>query len=149
MAWLKAHAQHADTYACLIWPFARLPNGYGSLRENKVHHTAHRYMCRLAHGEPESAELMATHTCGRGDAGCVNPKHLRWGTAKQNAEDSLAHGTRARGRVRPNCVLTEDQVREIRALRGTATHSAIGAMFGVSGKAVNSIYQKTAWAWLP
>jgi hypothetical protein len=33
------------------------------------------------------------HYCGNGK--CSNPKHLYWGTRKENVEDSIRHGTRA------------------------------------------------------
>lgn len=32
------------------------------------------------------------HYCGNGK--CSNPKHLYWGTRKENVEDSIRHGTR-------------------------------------------------------
>ncbi len=36
--------------ACLIWPFSRMPTGYGSLGYLGKLHYAHRLMCELVHG---------------------------------------------------------------------------------------------------
>ena len=46
---------------------------------------AHRVVCRLAHGEPPPDKPQATHSCH--NKWCINPRHLRWGSAKDNAAD--------------------------------------------------------------
>jgi hypothetical protein len=35
--------------------------------------------------------MMAIHCCGNGHLSCVNPAHLRWGTAKDNGKDAHLH----------------------------------------------------------
>ena len=45
--------------------------------------------------------------------------------------------------------LTEEQVREIRALQNSGlTQSAVGRKFGVGHNQVRMIWNRTSWAWL-
>jgi hypothetical protein len=85
-----------DSDSCILWPFSRYANGYGSVWFEKALTGAHRLMCRLAHGEPSAAGLQAAHSCGR--QLCVNPQHLRWATQAENEEDKILHGTAPRRR---------------------------------------------------
>lgn len=52
----------------------------------------HRYLCRVVNGVPPDNDSYALHNCGNGHLGCVNPKHIYWGTQKQNFADSIRHG---------------------------------------------------------
>jgi hypothetical protein len=54
---------------------------------------AHRVMCEIAHGPKPAPGFVAAHTCGKGREGCVNPRHLRWASQKENMADKLLHGT--------------------------------------------------------
>lgn len=87
-----------ETDECLIWPLRREKNGYGRI-SNRFR--AHREMCRLAHGEPSSELPHALHSCGNGHLGCVNKRHLRWGTPLENRKDALAHGVQPMPHDRP------------------------------------------------
>ncbi|TBY60162.1 hypothetical protein E0H46_31835 [Rhizobium leguminosarum bv. viciae] len=109
---------------------------------------AHRYICKLAHGTPPTAEHHSAHSCGKGHEGCVSPNHLSWKTRTENEADKLEHGTRSRGERNGNANLTESDVREIIAIKGTVPQRKIAAMFGVTRGAINSIYTGKSWAWL-
>lgn len=89
--WIRGVIASADNL-CIFWPFAKCPNGYGKLRYQSKYWLAHRFICAMVHGEPPDGAL-ALHSCGRGEHGCVNPNHLRWGTAKENTGDALSGGT--------------------------------------------------------
>jgi len=110
--------KHDDPVSCLIWPYAKLPGGYGviKLKGWRVNQYVHRLVCEHANGPPP-AGLYAAHCCG--NASCVNPYHLRWATPRENQMDRHAHGTiirpDARGERNPSAKLTEAQVRWIRA----------------------------------
>lgn len=55
---------------------------------------AARLMCIKAHGLPEVEGMIARHLCGRGHLSCINPSHLVWGTAEENAHDAVLHNGR-------------------------------------------------------
>lgn len=93
--WLQEHVGH-DGDECLIWPFGKSDTGYGTLNVDGVVGGTHRFMCKMAHGEPPSPDLQAAHSCGV--RACVNPKHLRWATQAENEADKIIHGTDNRGR---------------------------------------------------
>jgi hypothetical protein len=89
---------------CILWPFAvRKSSGYPahSVRVSGVKRNvdAHRYVCRLAHGEPPMPKGEAAHTCG--NKLCVNPQHLYWADHVTNMADAKRHGVlRGGGRYR-------------------------------------------------
>lgn len=153
--WLLSHVGHTGD-DCLIWPFAKDTNGYGRLSQEDDSYKgigAHREMCRLSHGEPPTPKHHAAHLCGNGHLGCVHPKHLSWKTAKENSDDREVHGTVNRGTRNGSAKLTEDQVREIRAIydsrpprsKGTAE---LGAQFGVHPSIISAVGLRRKWAWL-
>jgi len=42
----------------------------------------------------------AHHSCGNGHLGCVNPKHLYWGDASQNAKDAAKHKSEGKQEIK-------------------------------------------------
>lgn len=137
-----------DGDECLPWPFGKGTGGYGSLMVDRRLRVASRYICELAHGAPPSAGAEAAHSCNNGHQGCVNPRHLSWKTVAENMQDKIDNGTTLRGELNPSNVLSEDQVREIRRLKGTIGAKKIGARFGVCETTVLYIHQRKKWAWL-
>lgn len=55
--------------------------------------TAARYMCLLTHGAPKYEGAVSRHLCGNGHLSCVNPRHIVWGDASDNASDAQRHRT--------------------------------------------------------
>ena len=145
--WIKENASYQGD-DCLIWPFERTRHGYGTVRQNGKKRVASRVMCEEAHGEAPSPKHEACHSCGRGDHGCMTPKHLRWGTKFDNSADRIAHGTWIHGETVPASKLTRDQVIEIAALKGTMTQRQIAEKFGVGVGAVGHIHAAERWKWL-
>ena len=82
----------AETDECVPWPFAGTVDR-GRLRVEGELISACRLICSWVYGDPEDETLQAAHSCGNGHLGCVNPKHLRWATPKQNSDDKVLHGT--------------------------------------------------------
>lgn len=140
MSWLMTHRGHTDE-ACLIWPFARDRKGYAKLQQGG----AYRVMCEVAHGRPPSPEHEAAHSCGLGHEGCVNPRHLRWATRKDNSADRLAHGTDLRGAKSPTTSLKPMQVEEIRSLAGRMRQKDIAMRFGIGQSTVSRIQRGKVW----
>lgn len=127
---------------CVIWPFAKA-NGYGVFTANKQRHQAHRYVCETIYGPAPSAEHHAAHLCGVKD--CVNPRHIRWATPRENARDKEAHGTVNRGERNGAAKLTREQVCEIRRLKGVERGIDLAARFGVAKSTISMIHSGVNW----
>ncbi len=75
--------------------------------------------------------------------------NLRWGTCKENGEDTVFHGTSAKGAINGSSKLTEAQAKEIIALTGLAPTKVLMGWFGLSKPQVDSIIAGRAWGHLP
>lgn len=133
--WLRYHANY-DAEWCLIFPFSRNDEtGYGSFGHEGKQRYAHRFMCELVHGPAPADKPYCAHSCGRGHEGCVHPKHLSWKSISENLLDRRQHGTVRHGsRATPK--LTEEQIAQIRALKGQKTQQQLADMFGVKRPAI-------------
>ncbi len=137
-------ALQTETDNCILWPYAKVTNGYGTARINGKSVTTHRYVCEQKHGP---SNLFAIHKCGV--PSCINPRHLRWGTPKENAEDARAHGTLAIGERAGHARLKECQVREIKKrlkqpmVRGDL--AAIARKYNVDKATILDIKQNRSW----
>lgn len=145
--WLQSHRNHQSD-ECLVWPYSKFQNGYGKIRLNGGIKIASRMMCIEAHGEPPTPLHQAAHSCGSGNLGCVNPRHLRWATVRENQSDRTEHGRDLRGEQNGSSKLTAAQVRRIRKLRGVVRQSDLAAQFGVSQSAIAAIHVGRTWGCL-
>jgi HNH endonuclease len=138
---------------CWIWNgtvnFRGYPSGYfnGKLR------AAHRVSHELFNG-PLIAGLEILHECDVKE--CVNPKHLRQGTHKENMQDAVKRGrtrtalamaarkiNRVKGEAHPRARLTEVQVREI--FKTDLPISVLSRLCGISRQQIISIKRKKQW----
>lgn len=145
--WIEAHRDFRGD-ECLIWPFHRGDNGRGVFRIKGRGKSAPYVMCSLAHGEPPTLGHEASHSCGKGHEGCVNPRHLRWATRKENERDKRAHGTVRRGADINTTKLTEHDVREIRRIGKSIAPRVVAERFGITEQNVCHINNRKTWAWL-
>ena len=128
---------------CVDWPFAMSSNGYGSVRRNGTAMSAHHYVLELAK-TVSPLKRDAAHSCH--NRRCVNPEHLRWATRAENMSDKATDGTAQRGETHPGRVLTEDDVRRIRAaskVRGAMP--TLAERYGVSYSTIYAIHRRRAW----
>lgn len=132
---------------CLVWPYAKDANGYAQIRLRGSAKYVQREICTARFGPPAKG-YVAAHSCGNGHLGCVNPRHIRWATSKENAADRTTHGTEVRGSNVPGSKLTPAQVMQIRGMKGKETHEKIALLFGVSRQTVSDIISRRRWAWL-
>lgn len=139
LAWLVTQVDHQGD-ECLIWPFPFRKDGYGQFKIGKRNTLAHRHMLCLATGI-DDPNRDAAHNCG--NRACVNPRHLRWATRKENFSDTIAHGTKLQGSKRWNSKLTEADVAEI--LRSPLNQCELGRRYGVDQSLINKIVKRHRW----
>lgn len=114
---------------------------YGKLSGNIRMHT---FVCTTYHGEkPEWAEH-TRHLCG--NARCVNPHHLAWGTVRQNGADTIGMGRTTRGDKNARAKLTRADVLAIRA--DPRLQRIIAADYGIDQTHVSAIKLRKFWGWL-
>ena len=98
LRWLNEVALTFSSDECLIFPFSRDNHGYGQMRYNGKTTKAHRVVVAHAHGPKPNPKSECIHSCGNGRHGCVNPRHLRWGSHAENMAEAAAHGSIKAGR---------------------------------------------------
>ena len=145
--WLLIVAASDTTDDCIDWRWGTDRKGYGRVVVNGRQHRAARLACARAHGVcPPGYE--AAHSCGR--APCVNPRHLRWATHRENVADKMAHGTAQRGAMHPRARLTPEDVQAIRRRRAAGEWlQVLAAEYGVSETHISEIARGIRWASLP
>lgn len=138
--WAKVDRRGPDE--CWPWIGAKDKKGYGIIGgEGEVKfYRAHRYAYELEYG-PIPAGKLVLHRCDC--PGCQNPRHLRAGTHKQNAEDAILRNRNAR-------VLSNDDVLSIVRLRFDLklTFAEIGRRYGVTSTNIGSICKGKTYSWL-
>jgi hypothetical protein len=141
LKWLIANA-NAQTDDCLTYPFGKTGMGYGVVYpKGEKQMMAHRWMCEHVHGPAPEGKIWVAHSCANGHLACVNPRHLRWATPKQNGEDRVAHGNAPKK-------LTKEEAAQIWRLKGTMPSRVVGERFGVAKSTVAGIWQSRTWVWL-
>jgi hypothetical protein len=141
--------------SCWEWQ-GSTSDGYGTYRHNGKTRKAHRVVWERERG-PIPEGLCVCHHCD--NRRCVRPDHLFLGTVDDNNKDRAAKGRSAgvfpggeahparkrRGQSHWCAKLTDDDVREIRALRARGLLQAqIGARFNIHPSTVSRI---TRGAW--
>lgn len=136
---------YALTYegeSCLLWPFAKISNGYGQIGLAGTTRFVHRLVCANTHGVPNKKGLQAAHSCG--NRSCVNPKHIRWATAHENnGADKVKQGRLAKGEKHGMSKLSQSQVDKIRSSSESAKELA--NLFEVTPSLINKIRQGLIW----
>lgn len=127
----------ATETGCWLWNGRLNQHGYGIF---VIGHSraflAHRVSFELHRGQQIPEGKCVLHSCDV--RSCVNPSHLRIGTQADNVAD-MVDRKRNRwvpmpGELNPRCKLTDEQVRQVRALYvpRKVTLATLSAKFGVS-----------------
>lgn len=142
-AWFAEH-KYYQSDECLIWTadgrrsltvsVAVVGEASGHEGQGKIN--VGRAMCIIAHGKPPTSAHVAAHWCGNGHLGCVNPRHLRWATQRENMADRFLHGVRTNANA-PHA--NEAQIRAIETLAETMTAEEIAAAFRVETKTIEHL----------
>lgn len=150
--WSKVDVRAEDE--CWPWCRATYWDGYGcvGIRRPSGRSTtmrAHVLSLILSSGEDANGRL-ALHSCD--NPPCCNPRHLRWGTQKDNVADMDARGRARRpilrGEQSPRAKLTQQLAGEIRCRYGAGgvSQQALADEYGVSQFAVSQVILGRRWA---
>ena len=133
--------------ACWLWAGNVGTHGYGqiSLVSNRVQ-TTHRFSWEIHNGSIEKG-VCVLHKCDV--KRCVRPDHLFLGDHSDNLKDSYNKNRKVKirlpGTTNPSHVLTENQVREIRALQHIVTQQSLADRMGVSRQTIKVIQGRKGW----
>lgn len=137
---------------CWLWLGVTNDGGYGLLTFGSIidgsrsSMTASRAVWISVHG-PIPRGLMVRHTCD--NPPCCNPAHLLSGTGKDNAQDMIQRGRKAkRHQWAPRVLkLSDDDIREMRRLRaGGMQAGEVAHRFGVSEPYASRVCRRVAKA---
>lgn len=131
------------TDGCWEWTSQVNNKGYGILTGDGQIHMAHRCSWMI-HKGPIPKGLFVLHKCD--NRRCVNPDHLFLGTHEDNMRDMVAKKRQAVGSKVASSKLTEEAVRQIRALRQSGMkYREIAEAFGLSTYHVKDICHRRYW----
>jgi hypothetical protein len=122
---------------CQIWTGAKNKAGYGVTWHNNKWFYAHRAAVNAKAGE------VVRHICD--NPSCVNPMHLKIGTAKENSEDMVAKQRQAYGENAGNSKLNAHDVLAIRQLKWSRSSRDVAKMFNISKTNVLDIWKRNTW----
>lgn len=134
------------TDTCWPWIGYLDKDGYGSYSPlYKYHNTkrTHKLSWFLAgHTVPEGN--LIRHKCR--NRHCVNPEHLETGTSKDNKADQIRDGTMPKGETIGTSKLTEEQVKEIRAIPRTLNFlQSLADKYNVSVQCIKEVRKFKTW----
>lgn len=136
---------HMFDGCCSPWPFGRGPRGYAVLNDQCVRYYCHILVCTWVNGPRPFPKAHARHLCGKGHLQCFNAECMKWGTAQDNSDDAVRHGTMPAGEMQPSAKLTTAAVLEIRALRGKVTQVSLAERFGVTQALISWVQTGKGW----
>jgi len=125
---------------CLEWSRCINADGYGLTWAYGKSWRTHRLALHLEGIDTNGHHVL--HSCD--NRLCCNPDHLRTGTNADNMTDRNSRGRQALGSNHGSAKLTEQDVLEIRAIRGM-TQQAIAERYGVSHQNINNIIHRKLW----
>lgn len=151
LAWLRALIESDLPDDCVEWPFAKSSeDGYGAAYFDGEVVGAAVLSLMLSSGERPSGR-QCLHSCD--NPPCINPKHLRWGTATDNCQD-MVDRARVKGERNARAKLTEAQVLEIRRryiptggypAGPPSNANALAAEHGVTATVIRNIVMRRSW----
>jgi hypothetical protein len=100
---------------CIVFKGGKNKQGYGCLTYSDVTLLTHRIAWMLDRGECIPRGKVVMHSCD--NPPCINPRHLKLGTHKENNQDMIDKGRMNWGRGGRPIRMTEADVQAINNLR--------------------------------
>jgi hypothetical protein len=139
--WSKV-AITANPDKCWEWQACKTASGYGKLTYKRISYVAHRFAWFLTYGR--LPEKLLLHSCD--NRPCVNPRHLREGTYKDNSDDMVSRHRHRTGESHSFAKLTEADLDRIEALLKTdITQRQIARMHSVTESVITEIKKGRTW----
>lgn len=134
---------------CWEWKAGKDRDGYGVFSGEVggiKYRLAHRFSWALATGEVLPSSTMILHSCD--NPSCVNPDHLRGGTAQDNSDDMVKRARHRKGEnhSRPSTKFTEEMVRAICA--DSRPYEEIAKFHGCHKQTVMDMKRRRTWTFL-
>lgn len=142
---IKAQATGYET-DCYLWQGSVDADGYGRVKIQNVYIRVHRLIWLFTFGLIPD-EMVVCHKCDQ--PGCCRPEHLRLDTNPENIRERTRKGRTARGITNGLSKLTEDEVKEMRALHPQLNYADLGRRFSVSRQQARRIVKRIWWQHLP
>jgi hypothetical protein len=132
------------TVSCWLWTGSKNNMGYGRINIKGKVQLAHRISFEMNHGAIVKG-LKVLHKCD--NPLCVNPKHLKLGTQKENLQDMYKKGRACVGEDKPNAKLNKEKVTYIRSRyrSGGVSQRSLAKEVGISQSILCQVINKKRW----
>lgn len=138
-------AVSTDTDDCIEWPFASTGGGYGKISiDGELVSVPSEVLLRSGRTKPSPRHVAAHAPKVCHNRKCINPRHLRWATASENAADKILDGTDNRGSSHGNHKLHEPDIPKIRD--DCRAPKAIADEIGVSEATIRDVITRRTWS---
>lgn len=141
------------TPGCWNWTGRIGRGGYGTFLLGGSHYAAHRlsayWFCKVPNPRHEGPRTtgIVLHSCD--NKRCVNPAHLRVGTAAENTADSYDRGLQVvpSGGKHHRAKLTDEQAADIRKQYAELAHNQyeLATKYGVCQRTINKIVNNKSY----
>lgn len=139
------------TDTCWVWNASRMSSGYGQFWVNRNKIGAHQFSFIYYNERDLKSGDVVMHICD--NKLCVNPKHLKIGTQKDNIHDMLSKGrqrkikTYSSGENHVNSKLSNEQAKQIRKLYATGDYTWVGLakIYSISKRCAGYIIQNVTY----
>lgn len=154
----RQEPQEDQLVGCLLWKKPK-SDGYGKLCVQGVKKGVHILSLLISDNitttplGDDGQALLCRHKCTHKH--CLEPTHLEWGTAQQNAEDRIRDKTTKIGEDNPSTVITKELAQDIKNSWRTQGHPEFmtikdrASCFGVKSSMIHDIDNGSSWAYLP
>lgn len=143
--WQKVTVKGDDD--CWLWTGTKTKFGYGRVTIQRRSYAATHFALSASGLPRPTGKHQALHSCD--NASCVNPRHLRWGTHRDNMDDKIQRGrcTRLEPEQMPNSYrdTPENRARKEYILRSPKSCRALASELGVGATLIASIRIGKKW----